>query len=268
MKKYNRLIKLSRKGRLLVFTDVHGNYDDYQKYIEKWDSDDPDCHIVIAGDFIHNTIGEDYSVEIVDDIMDKDKKYSNFHVLLGNHEFSHITDENIKKDDINLTANFKELIIEKKGSLEPYLSEYINYFKSLAFFLQTENGIFVSHAGPPDSIYSYEDFLNILANEDYEDYQVYSTFWNRPGHDYDELDVLDFLEIVDSKVMVVGHTIEKKGARKFGKQMILSSSFGATEKLYLKVDLSEDINKYKDLSKNLKKLNEHSGIEILNSHER
>lgn len=253
MNEYDRLIKLPKKGRLLVFTDVHGNYDDYQKYLEKWDEEDSDCHIVIAGDFIHNTSMNDYSVEILEDIMDKDKKYDNFHVLLGNHELSHIIGKDIYKYEINQRKEFEDLIVEKKGSLEPYLSEYVNFFKTLPFFLQTDNGVFISHASPSSSVKDYDDFLSILEEKDYNDEKLYSVLWNRHLFDYSESDVSSFLDIVDSKVIVVGHSVVN-GYKLFGKQMILSSSFGTQLKLYLDIDLTENVEDTNYLFKYLKPL--------------
>ncbi|MEE1133192.1 MAG: serine/threonine protein phosphatase, partial [Methanobrevibacter sp.] len=59
MSKNGRLMKLPKRGRALIFTDLHGDLDDYNKYLEKWDFNDPDCHIIIAGDFIHSIYKKD-----------------------------------------------------------------------------------------------------------------------------------------------------------------------------------------------------------------
>lgn len=250
-----RLIKLPKKGRVLIFTDLHGNLEDYNKYLDKWDSNDPDCHIVIAGDFIHSIYKEDYSVEILEDIIEKYKKYDNFHPILGNHEWVHIANANLFKGNVNQKKYFEKLIVDKKSSLEPYLSNYIDFFKSIPFFIQTENGIFISHTGPSPKIETYEDYEYIVEDDDYYNELVFSVVWARPNKDYTEEDVSFFLDLVGSNVMVVGHTVAD-GYTIFGKQMILSSSFGSDEKLYLDIDLSEPIENMDDLIDNLKNLDE------------
>ena len=49
----NKVIELPKRGRLIVVTDIHGNKDDFDKYIDIWDRDDPNCHILFTGDLIH-----------------------------------------------------------------------------------------------------------------------------------------------------------------------------------------------------------------------
>lgn len=249
----NRLIKLPNKGKLLIVTDLHGNLEDYETYMKKWDSNDPDSYIVIAGDFIHNVYKEDYSIEILDDIMEKSKEYDNFYPLLGNHEWSHIINGNLFKANINLRLDFENLIKEKKGSLEPYLSEYISFFKSLPFFMQTENGLFISHAGPSCQISSHEDFKSFIQDDEYYSDLAWSALSVRPESDYDENDVSHFLDMVNSRLMVVGHTAVN-GYWVFGRQIIISSSFSKGDKYYLEIDLSKTIDTMDDLKKCLKKI--------------
>lgn len=249
----NRLIKLPKKGRLLIFTDLHGNLEDYKKYLDKWDSNDPDCYIVISGDFIHSIYKEDYSIEILEDIMDKYERYDNFYPLLGNHEWSHIINGNLFKANINLRLEFEKLIMEKKGYLEPYLTGYVEFFKSIPFFIQSENGIFISHAGPSNLIENYQDFKDFIKDEEYYSELVWSFLSQRPEIDYDEEDINYFLDLVKSNFMVVGHTAVN-GYMIYGKQIVLSSSFSKGDKYYLDIDLSKSMNTMEDLRKCLKEL--------------
>ena len=53
----DRLIELPNHGRLIVVTDLHGNFDDYAHYLNLWDETDPDFHIVFCGDLIHGLDG-------------------------------------------------------------------------------------------------------------------------------------------------------------------------------------------------------------------
>lgn len=256
MCKNGRLMKLPKRGRALIFTDLHGDLDDYNKYLEKWDFNDPDCHIIIAGDFIHSIYKKDYSLEVLEDMIDKYKKYDNFHPILGNHEWAHIVGANVFKANINQKIDFERMIIEKRGSLDPYLSDYIDFFKSIPFFIQCENGVFVSHAGPSPKIKTYDDYKSIIEGEEYLDRSVYYVLWSRFEKDYSIEDVSRFLDIVESNVMVIGHNVISEGYEIFGRQMILSSSFGAEKKLYLDIDLERQISNTDDLIKCLKNLDE------------
>ena len=174
----DKLIELPDYGRLIVVTDLHGNLEDYNDYLDLWDESDPDFHIVFCGDLIHGLDEDtDGSVEILDDAIAKSKVYSNFHTLLGNHEWAHITNTEI-----------------------------------------------------------YKKFL-----------------WNRYNRvtDYTKGDVDRFLDVVGSKVMIVGHC-PVESYKVFGKQIIMSSSFATKVKTYLDIDLSMEINDIKDVQKQLK----------------
>jgi serine/threonine-protein phosphatase PP1 catalytic subunit len=70
----NKEITLPQKGRLLVVTDLHGDYDSYEKYLELWDKNDENSHIVLIGDMIHSSLGFDESVEILDDVIMKSRQ--------------------------------------------------------------------------------------------------------------------------------------------------------------------------------------------------
>ena len=252
----NRLIELPDYGRLLVITDLHGNFKDYKRYLRLWDKDDPDFHIVFAGDLIHAMDYEDGSIEIIEDAMFKSEEYSNYHCLLGNHEWCHITTKDIFKAGVNLRANFENLVSHKKGYMEPSLTNYIRFFKSMPYFLKTANGLFISHAGPSKDILSINDF-NEMCGDDHSSKELYGFLWNRYGgySGYTSSDVEHFLNVIKSKYMIVGHTVVDSGYKIIGNQMILSSSFYTSVKSYLDVDLSKDINSMDDLLNTIKVLN-------------
>ena len=75
-------------GRLIVVSSLEGKLDYYKKYLSLWDENDPDCHIVFLGNLIYSIENDDKSIEILDDAIEKSKKYDNFHYLLGIHEVS------------------------------------------------------------------------------------------------------------------------------------------------------------------------------------
>ena len=174
----NRLIELPDYGRLIIVSDLHGNFKDYKRYLRLWEKDDPDCHIVFTGDLIHAIDGEDGSVEIIEDAIFKSQEYSNYHCLLGNHEWTHILNKDIYKDGMNLKTEFEILVSHKKGYMEPSLTNYIRFFKSMPYFLKTSNGLFISHTGPSKYITSLDGF-NLMCCDDHSSNGLYGFLWNR-----------------------------------------------------------------------------------------
>ena len=248
--KNDKLIELPDYGRLIVVTDIHGNLEDYNNYLDLWDENDSDFHIVFTGDLIHASSGEDGSVEILDDVMEKSKKYSNFHTLLGNHECAHINNDNIYKNNRPLLLEFKNLVSYKKGFSEPHLTKYIEFFKTMPYFLKTASGLFISHSGPSNKINSIDSF-NKIFDDDFSNPILDQFLWNRYIDDYTRRDVERFLDIVDCKAMIVGHT-PVESYKVFSKQIIMSSSFNTRVKTYLDIDLSLKLNDIEDVQKQLK----------------
>lgn len=254
---YDKIVKLPNYGRLIVVTDLHGNLNDYKRYLKLWDRDDENCHIVFAGDLIHSMDDNDGSVEIVEDAMFKSAEYSNYHCLLGNHEWCHILTKDIFKAGENLRVNFETLVSHKKGYVEPSLTGYIRYFKTMPYFLKTSNGIFISHTGSSDRIQTMEDFNQMCADNQLSD-SLYGFLWNRyasrlNGYTIDDID--KFLNIIGCKLMIVGHSIVDSGYKIIGRQMVLSSSFYTKVKSYLDIDLSKEYNTMDNLIEDVKVLN-------------
>ena len=50
----DKMIELPDHGRLIVVTDLHGNFDDYNYYLNLWDESDPDFHIVFCGEMMQS----------------------------------------------------------------------------------------------------------------------------------------------------------------------------------------------------------------------
>lgn len=250
--KNDKLIELPDYGRLIVVTDLHGDFDDYNHYLSLWDKNDPDFHIVFTGDLIHSIHEDDKSLEILDDAIKKSQKYPNFHTLLGNHEWAHIVNRNIYKNGEDLLWKFTNLISFKKGFVEPSLTNYIKFFKTMPYFLKTSNGLFISHAGPSDKIHSIEAFEKIFYG-DYLNPILDDFLWNRYDsiYGYTKDDITRFLDIIDSKFMIVGHNVVES-YKVYGKQMILASSFQTRVKTYLDLDLSKEITSMKDIQRQLK----------------
>ena len=216
----------------------------------KWDCNDPDSHILFTGDLIHAHHGQDGSVLILEDIMEKYEKFENFHLLLGNHEWSHIVNRDIYKNGVNQKKSFEELVKIYQKMHDKTINDYINFFKKWDIGMKTKNGLFISHTGPSLSLSSKNNLKQIFKDPDYFSSPIKDLLWNR-YYNFQEIDISNFLENINSKLMVVGHT-NVDGYKTFGKQLIISSSYKKGKKAYLEIDLAEKLENMQDLTKNIK----------------
>ena len=153
MSNYNgKLVELPKDGKAIVVTDNHGNLDDYNKYMNIWEEyRNENAYFIITGDFIH-AMGkkDDKSIEILDSVKHCWENNENFYPLIGNHEWSTISNISAYNGSINQFLNFKELLRERFGSRwNRKLDEYQEFFKKLPLAIRTANKVFISHAGPP-----------------------------------------------------------------------------------------------------------------------
>ncbi len=74
------LIELPGKGKALIVTDIHGNLDDFNKFMDIWDELEDDInHMVLTGDFIHAMGREnDKSIEILEAVKERQKRIIKF----------------------------------------------------------------------------------------------------------------------------------------------------------------------------------------------
>lgn len=247
------VIKLPRQGVALIVTDLHGNMDDFDKIMEIWnDLATKDKHLILTGDFIHAMgLENDHSLEILDAVRAGCKKFENFHLLLGNHEWATITHRSVYKGGVNQTLNFEELLKDKFGKeWKVKLDEYTNFFRELPVAVKTDNGIFISHSGPPKGIKSIKEIINLTEKGYSENSVLFDLLWNRYG-DYSKKDVDNFLEAVGCKAMIVGHT-PVNGYKLIRNLLIVSSSYSKGKKAYVELDLEKEIRGGRDLKKMVK----------------
>jgi len=249
MQSRKSLIELPGKGKALVVTDIHGNLADFERYMEIWnDFKRRENHLILTGDYIHSMSGvEDCSMEILGEAMELYNE-EGVHLLLGNHEWSHIAGEDVYKAGVNQTLEFESHVEEKFGEeWEHQLDLYINFFKKLPLAARTENGVFISHAAPARNIGGIEDMINITGGGyGMDNDNLFDLLWSRYPQDYDEKDIDVFLEKVGCKVSVVGHT-PVDGYMVIGNQIVLSSSFSAGRKAYIRLDLEKEIKDVDDV---------------------
>lgn len=255
-RRLGKLIELPEKGKTLIITDIHGNYADFEKFMFIWDDfGNGDNHLVLTGDFIHAMgLENDRSIEILESVKNRWENSQNFHVLLGNHEWSAISKMSVYKAGINQTLNFEELLKKEFHSqCEHKLEEYKKFFKKLPIAVRTANKVFISHAGPPRNIKSIDEIINIADDGYVENPKLFQILWNRQD-DLNESELDSFLRAVDCKAMIVGHTPVDGAKIMFTNQLVVSSSYGLGKKAYVELDLEKEIKKGKDLFKMVKYL--------------
>jgi hypothetical protein len=261
MSVYNgKLVQLPKKGKALVVTDLHGNLDDYNKYMGIWEKfRNKNNHFILTGDFVH-AMGRknDRSIDILENVKYNWENSENFHPLLGNHEWSTISKISVYKGGVNQSMNFETLLKERFGdNWQSKLDEYQEFFKKIPIAVKTDNKVFISHGGPPRDIKNLDEIIHI-ADEGYLDnVKLSQILWNRPG-DYAENDLKSFLSAVGCNAMIVGHT-PVDGFKIIGNaQLIVSSSYTKGKKVYINMDLEKNIKDAKDILKMVKKLHWYS----------
>ncbi|NDJ52982.1 MAG: hypothetical protein GYB68_07860 [Chloroflexi bacterium] len=143
----NRAVDFSA-GRLFVVTDLHGEWDPYQRYrdyfLELYHHDEADVFLLL-GDLIHGRgdPDEDYSLAMVLDVMQLQQElgHSNVVMLLGNHELPHIYHILLAKGRELYTPRFEY-------ALGDYRTDVLAFFDSLPFVARTAGGLLFTHAGP------------------------------------------------------------------------------------------------------------------------
>jgi Icc-related predicted phosphoesterase len=247
------VIKLPCHGVALIASDLHGNIKDFNKIVEIWeDLSIKDKHLIFTGDFIHAMgLDNDHSLEIIDAVRSNCQKFENFHLLLGNHEWATITHRSLYKGGVNQSLNFVELLKERfGGNWKVKLEEYTTFFKKLPIAVKTANGIFISHAGPPNGVKSMDEITHLTDKGYSKNPLLYGLLWNRYG-DYSKKDVDRFLDVVGCKAMIVGHT-PVKGFKLIRNQLIVSSSYSKGKKAYVELDLEKEIKSGRDIKKMVK----------------
>lgn len=103
MSNYNgKLIELPKEGKAIVVTDLHGNLNDYNRYIgiwEKYRDNDNNTHFILTGDFIDAMgIKDDRSIDILESVKYNWENSKNFHIIRGNHKWSVISSLSVLKE--------------------------------------------------------------------------------------------------------------------------------------------------------------------------
>jgi hypothetical protein len=133
-------------GRVMVVTDLHGDWSLYQQYRNHFLHlrDLNQAHtLVVAGDFIHSEEPAEFdrSLDIVLDLIElKASLGTALIVLLGNHELPHIYHIPLSKGAYIYTPRFEAALGEHRQVV-------IDFFKALPIWVRTKAGVSICHAG-------------------------------------------------------------------------------------------------------------------------
>ena len=147
-KPYTRLWSLEG-GMAMVVTDLHGDWEAYRRYrdcfVDLQASGQADW-LIFTGDLIHSETPEhDLSMEIVLDVIGLQARYGQAIIYIcGNHEMPHLYGISLAKGAMVYTPSFEKALTESGRR-----AEIIALFDSLPFYVRTQAGVSLTHAGAP-----------------------------------------------------------------------------------------------------------------------
>jgi Calcineurin-like phosphoesterase len=194
----NRYLNI-RSGTLMVVSDLHGDGEAFDKYLETFlslrSAGEAD-RLLFLGDLIHGYGEEsaDASIRMILKVMELQEKHGaeTMMMLLGNHEMPHIYSISLAKGEMEFTPRFERFMKEHR---EPILK----FIKTLPFVARTSAGVSFCHAGPDDNsinrmgrlrTFNHDELLHdadqtLAQQENIE--QVYETYAHLSGQSYAEL---------------------------------------------------------------------------------
>jgi hypothetical protein len=146
----------------MVVTDLHGDWDAYQRYRDRFVDLQATGRVdglIFTGDLIHAEYPhDDRSLEIILDVLALRISYSPAIIYLcGNHELPHIYGMGLAKGQRVYTPDF-EKVLTSSGRR----AEVIALFDSLPFYLRTQAGVSLTHAGAPAPIATPTNALRLF----------------------------------------------------------------------------------------------------------
>lgn len=152
------------EGVLMIASDLHGNREDYnqvrKRFNEMRDQGLVD-KLVLLGDIIHAYPGyEDYSVEILDDLIDNPNP--DVSSVMGNHELATLYHLRIFRAGAEGVLTFVE---DFEKVIEGNRLKYIDFIRRMPYAIRTPGGVTIAHAGPPVkfSLHHYDNEFKKLS---------------------------------------------------------------------------------------------------------
>lgn len=200
--------------RYTVFSDIHGDYNAWKSMLDIWNEDGM---LICLGDVIDGP----RDIDILKEMMELDSK--KFKYIWGNHELEFFNNR--------LIYDYELYLLKRLENDENTMNEIKDYFTyALDAFHKTKNGIFFTHAG--------------IYTEEFND--LYGLCWNRPFEDYTREDVNVFLDNVNVKFLVSGHTpIDGVPSYCYGNQLIFHNT--PEKLLYMSFNESDQFNSITEL---------------------
>lgn len=161
---YPRSINLD-SGIAMVVTDLHGEGEVYatirHKFMEMREQGVVN-RLIICGDLIHGyrSAENDYSLNMLLDVMKLQQELGSDTVimLMGNHEMPHIYNVTLSKGNLEFTARFEKTLTQS-GRRE----DVIKFLANLPFYVFTQAGVMISHAGATNIITDEEQARRALT---------------------------------------------------------------------------------------------------------
>ncbi len=248
-------------GILLVGTDLHGNFEDFERmeqlFLDALDAGE-DPLLLLTGDFFHGPeipedewpdhLGDYYwdkSEEILDHLLLLRHAFPDRVLgLLGNHDHGHVGGPHTSKFQPDEVAYFEEKLGPRKVRLLK------SFLESLPLICLSTAGVVFTHAASPMRIRSIPEIQSVNLQLDTDDLEEMSMrldmfgdlLWRRCATDEEAQRFLKMLseEVGKYWLHVYGHDVVDKGFDVTGSQQLcLSTSFGtrADRKMYLRLDL-------------------------------
>lgn len=262
----SRIIRFPARGRLLVSTDLHGNYNDYlqmRKHFEAaWHEHSGNVWMLFTGDLIHGPsyteeqwpehLGDfytDQSEELLDDFINLKKHLGErLLTLLGNHEHSHVGGPSTHK--FGRRPSEAKWFEKSAGAEKSEL--YREFFRTLPLVALTPCGVVVSHGAPRLLSSRFEAIANAkietyshLNARDMADVPVVGELlWCRSTGPLVVRRFLKTMEVDDlhHTIAIYGHDPVREGYEKASReQLCYSTSYGLvnSNKVYLELDLEK-----------------------------
>ena len=133
-------------GTLMVITDLHGDWEAYQRYRDHFlqlHAQGKADYLIFAGDLIHYSgpPEADRSLEMVLDVLKLQESLGDHVIyLLGNHEVPHLYSITLQKGKHLYTPSFE-------AAMGQHRYQVLTLFDSLPLYVRTSGGVSISHTG-------------------------------------------------------------------------------------------------------------------------
>jgi hypothetical protein len=208
-----RLIRPDQAAEVLVVGDLHGHVENFRRVWGKADlAHHPHRHLVLQ-ELVHGPftypVGGDKSHQLVDLVAALKCQFpERVHLLLGNHELSQATDQQIAKDNVDLNDRFRQGVDAAYGNQSAAVyAAYLELFAVIPLAIRAPNGVFLSHSLPSASHLEAFDRAGLEQEEHSPSAyrpggMVHALVW---GRDTRSSTAAAFLRKVAAELLVTGH---------------------------------------------------------------